>query len=169
VPDLVTTAKSLGAGLPISAVTGTAEIMDRPHVGGLGGTYGGNPVAAAAALAVLEILEKDGLLQRAEELGRTVRARFDAFRERYELVGDVRGLGPMLALELVTDREKRTPAGDLAKKLVATCFEKGLVLLSCGNHGNVIRTLMPLVIADAELERGLAILEEGLEAVSRKA
>jgi 4-aminobutyrate aminotransferase/(S)-3-amino-2-methylpropionate transaminase len=169
VPDLVTTAKSLGAGLPISAVTGTAEVMDHPHVGGLGGTYGGNPVAAAAALVVLELLEKDGLLARAEALGRKVRARFDAFRERYEVVGDVRGLGPMLALELVTDRERRTPATDLAKRLLATCLDRGLVLLSCGDHGNVIRTLMPLVITDAELERGLAMLEEGLQAVSGKA
>jgi len=167
VPDLVTTAKSLGAGLPISAVTGVADVMDHPHPGGLGGTYGGNPVAAAAALAVLEVFEKENLLARAEVLGRRVRERFDAFAKRYEVVGDVRGLGPMLALELVTDRERRTAAPELAKKLVATCFEKGLVLLSCGNYGNVIRTLMPLVITDAQLDRGLAILEEGLQAVSR--
>jgi len=166
VPDLVTTAKSLGAGLPISAVTGTADVMDHPHVGGLGGTYGGNPVAAAAALAVLEIFEQDGLLARAEVLGRRVRERFDAFARQFALVGDVRGLGPMLALELVTDREKKTPAPDQTKKLVSWCFERGLVLLSCGHHGNVIRTLMPLVITDAELERGLAILEEGLRVVS---
>jgi 4-aminobutyrate aminotransferase/(S)-3-amino-2-methylpropionate transaminase len=117
----------------------------------------------------LEVFEKDGLIARAEALGKKVRARFDVFRERYEVVGDVRGLGPMLALELVTEREKRTPAGELARKLVATCFEKGLVLLSCGNHGNVIRTLMPLVITDAELERGLVILEEGLRDITRKA
>ena len=163
VPDLVTTAKSLGAGLPIAAVTGTAEVMDHPHVGGLGGTYGGNPVAAAAALAVLQIFEQDGLLARAEVLGRRVRERFDAFARQFELVGDVRGLGPMLALELVTDREKKTPAPDQTKKLVSWCFEQGLVLLSCGHHGNVIRTLMPLVITDAQLEEGFDVLEQSLE------
>ncbi|MGC4000898.1 MAG: 4-aminobutyrate--2-oxoglutarate transaminase [Anaeromyxobacter sp.] len=166
VPDLVTTAKSLGGGLPLSAVTGTAELMDRVHPGGLGGTYGGNPVAAAAALAVLDLLEKDGLLDQAQALGRKVRERFDALAQRYPMVGEVRGLGPMLALELVTDRALRTPATDATKRLVAWCFERGLVLLSCGHHGNVIRTLMPLVITDAELERGLAILEEGLRVVS---
>ncbi|GFO64094.1 4-aminobutyrate--2-oxoglutarate transaminase [Geomonas paludis] len=163
VPDLVTTAKSLGGGLPISAVTGKAEVMSAPHVGGLGGTYGGNPIALAAAQAVLEIFTTDGLLARAEELGVKMRARFYEMQKRHEIIGEVRGKGPMLALELVRDRESKEPAAAEAKKLVNLCYQKGLVVLSCGNHGNVIRTLMPLVITDAELERGMSILEESLQ------
>ncbi len=165
-PDIVLTAKSLAGGLPLSAVTGRAELMDEPHVGGLGGTFSGNPLACRAALAVLEILLEDGLLARAEALGAKIRARFDALHGKYEIVGDVRGKGPMLAIELVCDREEKTPASDEAKKLVKICYEKGLVLISCGNFGNVIRTLMPLVITDDQLDRGFAILEEGLREVS---
>jgi len=159
-PDLVTTAKSLAAGMPLSAVTGRTEIMNTSHVGGLGSTYGGNPVALAAAKAVLEILTKDGLLQRGEVLGERMLARFKEMQARHELIGDVRGKGPMLALELVRDRETREPAADEAKKLVSLCYKKGLVILACGNYGNVIRTLMPLVITDEELERGMSILDE---------
>ncbi len=165
-PDLVTTAKSLAGGLPLSAVTGRAELMDEPHVGGLGGTFSGNPLACRAALAVLEILLEDGLLARAAALGEKIRARFDALQRKFEIIGDVRGKGPMLAIELVRDREKKTPATDETKKLVKVCYEKGLVLISCGNYGNVIRTLMPLVITDEQLDRGFAILEEGLREVS---
>ncbi len=165
-PDIITTAKSLAGGLPLSAVTGRAEMMDKPHVGGLGGTFGGNPVACRAALAVLEVLLGDGLLARAEELGQKVRARFDALQKRFEIIGDVRGKGPMLAIELVRDREKKTPATEETKKLVKVCYEKGLVLIACGNFGNVIRTLMPLVITDEQLDRGFAILEAGLQEIS---
>ena len=165
-PDIVLTAKSLAGGLPLSAVTGRAELMDEPHVGGLGGTFSGNPLACRAALAVLEILIEDGLLARAEALGAKIRARFDALQEKYELIGDVRGKGPMLAIELVRDRAEKTPASDETKKLLKICYEKGLVLVSCGNFGNVIRTLMPLVITDDQLDRGFAILEEGLREVS---
>lgn len=165
-PDMITVAKSLAGGMPLSGVVGRAEIMDAPHVGGLGGTYGGSPTACAAALAVLDILLEDGLLHRAQELGRHVRNTFDGFQREFEIVGDVRGLGPMLALELVEDRESKTPAAEKAKALVAHCRAKGLIILACGNFGNVIRTLMPLVITDQELDRGLSILEEGLRAVS---
>jgi 4-aminobutyrate aminotransferase/(S)-3-amino-2-methylpropionate transaminase len=165
-PDLVTSAKSLGGGLPLSAVTGRAEIMNTSHAGGLGSTYGGNPIALRAALAVLEILIEDDLLARAVELGGKLLERFAEMQRRYELIGEVRGIGPMLALELVTDRETKKPATDVAKQLVSLCYRKGLVILACGNHGNVIRTLMPLVITDAELERGLAILEESLHELS---
>jgi len=161
-PDIVTTAKSLAGGMPLSAVTGRAGIMNSAHAGGLGGTYGGNPLACRAALAVLDIFVNDGLLTRAKELGATLRQRFDAMQERHELIGEVRGKGPMLALELVRDRETREPAGDEAKKLTKLCYDKGLIILSCGAHGNVVRFLMPLVITDDELERGLAILEESL-------
>lgn len=166
-PDLVTVAKSLGAGMPLGALVGRSEIMNSPQVGGLGGTYGGNPVCCAAALAVLEIFEEENLLERAERLGVKVRARFDDFHKRFELVGEVRGLGPMLALELVRDRETKEPAAAEAKALVKFCYERGLVILSCGNLGNVIRALMPFVITDEQVERGLAIMEEGLASLSK--
>ena len=165
-PDMLLTAKSLAAGLPLSAVTGKAELMDEPHVGGLGGTFSGNPVACRAALAVLEVLLADKLLDRAEKLGQEIRRRFDALQKKHELIGDVRGKGPMLALELVKDRERKTPAADETKKVVQKCYEKGLVLIACGNFGNVIRTLMPLVITDEQLDRGFAILDAALTEVS---
>ncbi len=161
-PDIVTTAKSLAGGMPLSAVTGRAELMSLPHAGGLGGTYGGNPLSCRAALAVLEIFLEDGLLMKAEELGTKLHARFKEMQKRHEIIGDIRGRGPMLALELVRDRETKEPAAAEAKKLTRLCYEKGLIILSCGNHGNVIRFLMPLVITDEEVERGLAILEESL-------
>jgi 4-aminobutyrate aminotransferase/(S)-3-amino-2-methylpropionate transaminase len=166
-PDIVTMAKSLAAGMPLSAVIGRRELMEAPQVGGLGGTYGGNPVCCAAALAVLDVFTEEGLLARAEALGLKLRARFDGMQRTFEAIGDVRGLGPMLALELVKDRAGKEPAGDLAKALVKYCYEKGLIILSCGHHGNVIRTLMPLVITDAQLDRGLAIVEEGLTALTK--
>jgi 4-aminobutyrate aminotransferase/(S)-3-amino-2-methylpropionate transaminase len=166
-PDLVTVAKSLAAGMPLSAVIGRKEVMDAVHPSGVGGTYGGNPVACRAALAVLDIIEEENLLQRSEALGKKLRERLDTLQKEYELIGDVRGMGPMLALELVKDRETKEPAAEEAKALVKFCFEKGLILLSCGNFGNVIRTLMPLIIEDDQLERGLAIMEEGLAALSK--
>ena len=165
-PDLVTVAKSLAAGMPLSAVVGKKEMLDAPHVGGLGGTYGGNPVACRAGLAVMEIFEEENLLQKAEVLGKKLKERFDAWQQEFELIGEVRGLGPMLALELVRDRETKEPAADQAKALVKFCYEKGVILLSCGSFGNVIRTLMPLVITDEQLERGFAIMEEGLAEIS---
>jgi 4-aminobutyrate aminotransferase/(S)-3-amino-2-methylpropionate transaminase len=167
-PDLVTIGKSLGAGLPLSAVVGRSEIMNSPQVGGLGGTYGGNPICCEAALAVLGIFEEEDLLQRSETLGINLRARFEDFKKRFELVGDVRGLGPMVAMELVKDRETKEPAATEAKALVKFCCERGLVLLSCGSFSNVIRTLMPLVITNEQLERGLAIIEEGLASLSKQ-
>ncbi|MEW6264030.1 MAG: 4-aminobutyrate--2-oxoglutarate transaminase [Thermodesulfobacteriota bacterium] len=166
--DLMTVAKSLAGGLPLAGVVGRAEIMDASHVGGLGGTYGGNPVSCRAALAVLDFIEESDLSQRAAQIGETVRQRFLLLRERFELIGDVRGLGAMMALELVMDRRKKTPAADQAKALVQFGYEHGLILLSCGKFGNVIRTLMPLVITDQQLEEGLKIIEDGLEAISRR-
>ena len=166
-PDLVTVAKSLAAGMPLSAVVGRKEMMDAPHVGGLGGTYGGNPVCCQAALAVLDVFEEENLLTKAEALGEKLRERFDAFQQEFQIIGDVRGKGPMLAMELVKDRETKEPAADEAKALVKFCYEKGLILLSCGNFSNVIRTLMPLVITDEQLERGLAIIEDGLASLTK--
>jgi 4-aminobutyrate aminotransferase/(S)-3-amino-2-methylpropionate transaminase len=165
-PDIVTLAKSLAGGMPLGAVTGRKDMMEVPHVGGLGGTFSGNPLCCSAALAVLDVLIKDGLLGKAVSLGEKISDRFQALAERYEIIGEVRGKGPMLAMELVRDRESKEPATEDAKKLVQYCFDKGLIILSCGNYSNVIRTLMPLVITDEQLERGLAILEEGLNELS---
>ncbi|MBI9085693.1 MAG: 4-aminobutyrate--2-oxoglutarate transaminase [Desulfobacterales bacterium] len=165
--DLTTVAKSLAAGMPLSAVVGKKEIMDAVHPGGIGGTYGGNPVACAAALAVFEIFETEDLLKKARALGEKLRSRFDGFKEKYEIVGDVRGIGPMLALELVKNRETKAPAADETKALVKYCFDRGLILLACGGYGNVIRVLMPLVITDDQLEKGLGIMEEGLAGLKK--
>jgi len=162
-PDILTAAKSLAGGMPLSAIIAREEMINSIHVGGLGGTFSGNPVSCRAALAVLEIMLEDGLLQQAEILGKKVLSRFQELQQKFEIIGDVRGKGPMLAMELVQDRETRAPAKDKADQLVKYCFEKGLVLLSCGNFGNVIRTLMPLVITDGQLEKGLAIMEEGFQ------
>lgn len=164
-PDIITQAKSLAGGMPLSAITGRKELMDAPHVGGLGGTYSGNPLCCSAALAVLDILIEDRLVDRSRELGEILNKRFNQMKEDYCIIGDVRGKGPMLALELVQDRETKVPATEAAKKLTQICYEKGLVVLSCGNYGNVIRTLMPFVITDEQLDRGLGILEEGLKEV----
>jgi 4-aminobutyrate aminotransferase / (S)-3-amino-2-methylpropionate transaminase / 5-aminovalerate transaminase len=161
-PDLLVSGKSLGGGLPLAAVTGTAAVMDAPEPGGLGGTFGGNPVACAAALAVLDAVSTVEFRSRADEIGRAVRSRLDAIAGRLDCIGEVRGLGPMLALELVADRTTKEPAPAIVKAAIAAARERGLVLLSCGLYGNVIRLLVPLVISDADLEEGLDILEESL-------
>jgi 4-aminobutyrate aminotransferase len=155
-PDLLVSGKTLGGGLPLAAVTGRGELMDAVHVGGLGGTFGGNPVACAAALAVLDELTAAGFAERAAYVGSFLRSRLDEFASRQPLIGEVRGLGPMLALEL------REPTPDVAKATSAAAFEKGLLILACGLDGNVIRLLPPLTASDEELERGLGLLEEAL-------
>jgi len=161
-PDIILTAKSLAGGLPLAGVTGKAEIMDAPHVGGLGGTYGGNPLACRAALAVIETFERENLLDRAEAIGRKVMDRFKKMQEKHEIIGDVRGVGAMVAMELVKDQATKEPAKDETGQLVKKCYEKGLITISAGTHGNVMRVLMPLVITDAQLDKGLAILDESL-------
>ncbi len=155
-PDLIVSGKTLGGGLPLAAVTGRAELMDAVHPGGLGGTFGGNPVCCAAALAVLDELSAPGFSERAEQIARLLRARLDEIAARRPVVGEVRGLGSMLALELTEQN------GEAAKAITTSAREKGLILLSCGLYGNVIRLLPPLSATDEELERGLAILEEAL-------
>jgi 4-aminobutyrate aminotransferase / (S)-3-amino-2-methylpropionate transaminase / 5-aminovalerate transaminase len=161
-PDLLVSGKTLGGGLPLAGVTGRAELMDAVHVGGLGGTFGGNPVACAAALAVLDELTAPGFAERASEVGSLLRTRLEEIAAWQQLVGEVRGLGPMLALEL------REPTPDAAKATTAAAFEKGLLLLSCGLDGNVIRLLPPLTARDEELERGCGMLEEALEDAAAK-
>jgi 4-aminobutyrate aminotransferase/(S)-3-amino-2-methylpropionate transaminase len=165
-PDLVTLAKSMGAGFPISAVTGRAEVMDAAQPGGLGGTFVGHPVSCAAALAAIEVIERERLPERAAAIGEVVRRRFEAFRERYDFVGDARGLGAMRALELVTDKKSKGWDKDRLQRTIKNAWQRGLILVAAGNHGNVLRTLMPLVISDAELEEGLDVLEAALEASS---
>ena len=166
-PDLMTTAKSLGGGMPLGAVVGREEILGSVHVGGLGGTYGGNPVACRAGLAVLEAFEEENLLAKGQALGEKLRRRFDEWAGRYEIIGEVRGLGPMIALELVQDRQSRKPGTDDAKALSRYCQDRGLIILTCGAYGNVIRVLAPLVITDEQLEKGLSIMEEGFESIKK--
>jgi 4-aminobutyrate aminotransferase/(S)-3-amino-2-methylpropionate transaminase len=163
-PDLVTMAKSIAAGLPLSGVIGRAEIMDAPPDSAIGGTYVGNPVAQAAAHAVLDVIAEDGLVERASEIGERIRTRMDAWRERFDAVGDVRGLGAMLALELVRDRAAKAPAPELASAVIGAAAERGLLLLKSGIYSNCIRVLVPLVIADAELDEALGVWEQALEA-----
>jgi 4-aminobutyrate aminotransferase / (S)-3-amino-2-methylpropionate transaminase / 5-aminovalerate transaminase len=165
-PDLIAVAKSLGGGFPLSGVVGRAEVMDAPSPGQLGSTYGGNPVACAAALAVLEVIEEEGLLARAAVIGSILEERMEEWRRRYPLVGDVRVLGAMAGLELVRDRASRQPAVAETKEIIGGCRERGLMALGAGPHHNVIRTLMPLNIPDDLLLQGLDILEIELARVS---
>jgi 4-aminobutyrate aminotransferase len=161
-PDLLVSGKSLGGGLPLAAVTGRAEIMDAPGPGGLGGTFGGYPVSCAAAIAVLDTVGEAEFQRRSHDLGERMRARLEELAGRIEVVGEVRGLGPMLALELVTDRESRSPATELARATAAAARGRGLLLLTCGLFGNVIRLLPALTIGDDDLRQGLDILEQSL-------
>ena len=166
IPDLITTAKSLAGGLPLAGVTGRADVMDAPHAGGLGGTYGGNPLACAAALAVLDVMEAERLPARAQQSGERIRARFRRWAERLACIGDVRGLGAMVAMELVADRETRAPDKALTARVLAAALERGLVLLSAGTFGNVLRVLAPLTADDALIDEGLDALEAALEAAA---
>jgi 4-aminobutyrate aminotransferase / (S)-3-amino-2-methylpropionate transaminase / 5-aminovalerate transaminase len=163
-PDLVASGKTLGGGLPLAAVTGRAEVMDAPHIGGLGGTFAGNPVSCAAATVVLEELARPEVLAAATRLGERLRAGLDDLQSRITEVGDVRGLGPMLAIELVSDRHTKEPAAELVTRTIAEALDRGLLLMGSGVFSNVIRFLPPLNIEDAQLERGLALLEQSLVA-----
>jgi 4-aminobutyrate aminotransferase/(S)-3-amino-2-methylpropionate transaminase len=163
-PDLMTVAKSIASGLPLSGVLGRAAIMDAPGDSAVGGTYVGNPVAQAAALAVLEVIEDERLVERSVLLGDVIRARMLGWQERFAAIGDVRGLGSMLAIELVSDRATRRPAPELAAAVIEHALKHGLLLLKSGVYGNCIRVLVPLVITDAEVEEALDVWEQALEA-----
>jgi 4-aminobutyrate aminotransferase / (S)-3-amino-2-methylpropionate transaminase / 5-aminovalerate transaminase len=163
-PDLMVVAKSIAAGLPLSGVIGKAEIMDAPPDSAIGGTYVGNPVAQAAALAVLDVMEEEGLVERAQLIGETIRARMVSWHERFEPIGDVRGLGAMLAIEFVRDRETKEPAAELATAVVEAASARGLLLLKSGIYSNCIRVLCPLVLTDSELDEALDVWDEALEA-----
>ncbi|OIP16480.1 MAG: 4-aminobutyrate transaminase [Comamonadaceae bacterium CG2_30_59_20] len=164
-PDLITMAKSMAGGYPISGVVGRAEIMDAPAAGGLGGTYAGSPVACAAALAVLDVFEKENLLERSRQLGARMMHSLKAMAGKHKCVTDVRGLGAMVAIELCKDGDPNQPSADMAKALAAEATRRGLILLTCGTYGNVVRILVPLTASDAIVDEGLAIMESCLAAV----
>jgi 4-aminobutyrate aminotransferase/(S)-3-amino-2-methylpropionate transaminase len=165
-PDILVAAKSIAGGLPLASVTGRANIMDAPAIGGIGGTFGGNPVSCAAALAAIETMEREDLAARASKIGERFESRAREWKERWPLIGDVRGLGAMCAIELVRSRESREPAKEQAERILRFCCEHGLILLSAGSYGNVLRLLVPLVITDAEFDEGLAILDAAFASVS---
>jgi 4-aminobutyrate aminotransferase/(S)-3-amino-2-methylpropionate transaminase len=163
-PDMMTLAKGLGGGMPIAAVVGKAEIMDAPPEGGIGGTYCGNPVACASGLAVFDLFEKDNgaLLKHAEKIGKIIQDTFQSWKEKYPNVGDVRGLGPMQALEFVKDKSTKEPDKEFTGKLAKFCYENGVVTITAGTFGNVMRLLVPLVISADDLKLGLSIIEKGI-------
>ncbi len=167
-PDLIVTAKSLGGGLPLAAVTGRAEIMDAPAPGGLGGTFAGNPLSCAAALAVLDLFEKENLLTRANELGDRFHRRAREWQRRWSIIGDVRGLGGMQAIELVKSQESKTPATEETKQITQYCYEHGLITITAGSYSNVIRILVPLVATNEQMDEGLDVLESALAVVCDK-
>lgn len=168
-PDLMVIAKSMGAGMPISGVVGRADIMDAPPPGTLGGTYSGNPVACAAALAVLDLYEREDLAARSRQIGMTVTERFLKFQERFPFIGEVRGLGGMVAMELVKDRTTKEPDSHAASDVLAAAHHRGLVLIKAGMYDNVIRVLVPLCVTDEQLQQGLDILEEACATVAQVA
>jgi len=167
IPDLLTTAKSLGGGLPLAAVTGRADVLEASPVGGLGGTYGGNPVACAAALAVIDVMQRECLPDRAARIGARMMTRLKALAAQHAPIGDVRGLGAMVAIELVKDRATKEPDKTLTGRILQEALRRGLLLLSAGTYGNVVRILVPLSVDDAVLEEGLDVLGEAVAAATR--
>ena len=161
-PDIITTAKSLGAGMPISAITARAEIMDAAPAGTIGGTFCGNPVACASALAVMDVMKRDDYAGKARHIGEVVTKRYNELKEKYPVIGDVRGLGAMIGIEFVTDRETKEPATAFTAKLVQNALQKGLLLESCGTASNTVRFLAPLTMTDEQMEKGLEIFEVAL-------
>jgi 4-aminobutyrate aminotransferase / (S)-3-amino-2-methylpropionate transaminase / 5-aminovalerate transaminase len=165
-PDILLSAKSIASGMPLAAITGKAAIMDQPGPGGIGGTFGGNPVSCAAALATLDVFEKYDLLARSRAIGAKFTERAHAWQKRFPVVGDVRGLGGMCAIELVLDRADKTPAGDLTKKVAHYALEHGVLLVTAGTYGNVIRILVPLAVTDEQFDEGLDVIEAALTALA---
>jgi 4-aminobutyrate aminotransferase/(S)-3-amino-2-methylpropionate transaminase len=160
--DITTMAKSLAGGFPLAAIVGKAQMMDAPVTGGLGGTYAGSPVACAAALAVLDVMEKENLCGRADQVGALIRSRLAPLQRELSCIGDIRGPGAMVAMELVKDRNPQAPDAALAKALVQRAGQNGLILLSCGIYSNVIRFLVPLTASDAIVNEGMDIMERCL-------
>ncbi|MHA2121607.1 MAG: aminotransferase class III-fold pyridoxal phosphate-dependent enzyme, partial [Promethearchaeota archaeon] len=165
-PDIMLLAKSLAAGFPLSAIVGRKEIMDSPHIGGLGGTYGGNPVACRAALAVLDIFKEENILQKAELLGKKLNNQIETWQKEFKIIGALHGIGSMVAFDII-DPKTNKPVKDKASELTSMCLKNGLIILTCGKYGNTIRLLMPLVISDDDLKRGLNIIEENLKILEK--
>lgn len=168
VPDIIVSAKSIGAGMPISAVTGRAEIMDAPHLGGVGGTYGGSPVACVAAIAAINIIKSDAFLKRANEVGGIIRTALEAWKERYPLIGDVRGIGAMRLVEFVKDRHSKEPDAEVTLEIIKDAVAHGLLMIRAGLFSNCIRLLPPIVITDEQLAEGLQVLEDAIARAQEK-
>jgi len=168
VPDILLSAKSLGGGLVLSATVARKEVMDSVDVGGIGGTFGGNPLSCVAALKTIEVIEEEKLLDRASKLGKITKDRLESMKEKYSIIGDVRGLGSMVGVELVKDRKTKEPATEETSEIRKRCYEHGLLIMSSGVLHNTIRIMFPLVIKDDELQKGLDILEEAINGVSKK-
>ena len=167
-PDILVSAKSLGGGLPLAAITGRQEVMDAPGPGGLGGTFAGNPLSCAAGLAVLDLFESGNLLERANEIGVEFQKRVRSWQKRWPMIGDVRGLGGMQAMELVRSPQNREPASEETKKIAQYCYEHGLITITAGTYGNVIRVLVPLVISDPQMQEAMNVLESAFQVVFEK-
>ncbi len=165
-PDLITTAKSLASGMPLSGVIGVSEVIDSVPDSGIGGTYVGNPISCVAGLAVMDIIEEENLLQRAIDLGQQMEDRFKAMQQKYDIIGDVRGVGSMMALELVTDRDEKTPASDQTSAVIQHALDNGVITAKAGIHGNVLRMLIPLIISEEMLDQGLDVIEAGIAKVN---
>jgi 4-aminobutyrate aminotransferase/(S)-3-amino-2-methylpropionate transaminase len=168
VPDIIVSAKSIGGGMPISAITGRAEIMDAPHLGGLGGTYGGSPVACVAAIEAIKILKSPAFLQRVNAVGEIMRATLESWKERYRLIGDVRGIGAMRLVEFVKDRESKDPDPDVTLEIIRDAVAHGLVMIRAGLFSNCIRLLPPIVITDEQLQEGLQVLADAIARAQAK-
>lgn len=165
-PDIITTAKSIAGGLPLSAVTAREEIIEASHIGGIGGTFCGNPLACVSGLKVIEIMERDNFTGKAQKIGEIIRTRFNKMAEKYSIIGDVRGRGAMMAFELVKDRKNKVPAKEETKAVIEEAYKNGLILLSAGLYSNVIRILVPLVVTEEQLNAGLDIIENAVEKVN---
>lgn len=164
-PDIVITAKSMGSGMPISAITGRAEVLDGPHISGMGGTYGGSPLACVAAIKTIELIQQQNLPARAVELGKIIRREFDRWHKEIPLVGDVRGMGAMLAVELVTDRETKTPAKEQTLPIIQEAARHGVIMIRAGMYSNCLRILVPLVIPEEQLLEGLEVVEAAIKTI----
>ena len=168
IPDLITTAKSLAAGMPLAAVTGSADIMDAPHPGGLGGTYSGNPLACVAAIEAIEMIRQPQFLERVTHIGTLMRERLEAIQANNPLVGDVRGMGSMLAMELISDPERKTPASEQTSQVNAETLKRGVITIRAGLYSNCVRFLPPLTISDDEIHEAMDVVSEAVQVVSRQ-
>ncbi|MBS1935882.1 MAG: aminotransferase class III-fold pyridoxal phosphate-dependent enzyme, partial [Bacteroidetes bacterium] len=168
VPDIIVSAKSIGAGMPISAITGKAEIMDAPHLGGVGGTYGGSPVACVAAIEAIKILKSESFLERVNEVGEIIRTTLEKWKTKYKIIGDVRGIGAMRLVEFVKSRDTKEPDADVTLEVIKDAVSHGLIMIRAGLFSNCIRLLPPIVITDEQLIEGLQVLEDAIARAQEK-